>query len=83
MQLTWVERHIQHLGHHRLHFARVLRRRVDDHRAALTRHGDGDLAFEVKVLLPADLKIAFDGVIGLGEAGVEIAAGHVSRLPEE
>ena len=47
-------RHAQNARSDMLHFARMLGRRTDKDRAVLARHGERDLAFQIKVLLPAD-----------------------------
>ena len=44
---------------------------------------DGDLTFEVKLLLAADVERAFERVIGGVEAGGEVAALHEARLRKE
>ena len=51
-------RHAEHARGDVLHFARMLGRRVDQDRAVLTRDGERDLAFQIKMLLPADLDFA-------------------------
>ena len=50
-----------------LHFARMLGGRIDQHRAVLARHGERDLAFQIKMLLPADVERA--GKLRNGAAG--------------
>ena len=47
-------RHAEDAGNDVLHFARMLRRRIDQHRAVLTRHGKPDLALQIEVLLATD-----------------------------
>ena len=48
-----VRRDAQRVRDHVLHFARMLRRRVDLHAAALARHRQRDLPFEIEVILAA------------------------------
>ena len=52
-----------------LHLARVLRAAGDVPLVLLARHGEGDLAFQIKVLLPADGELALQAVRRYGERG--------------
>ena len=45
-----------------LHLGRVLRRSVDRHLAAFAGRGDGDLAFEIEMLLAADGELALEAM---------------------
>ena len=58
-----------------LDLGRVLRRGMDEHVAILERQCEGDLAFEVEMLLPADLHPAFDDVRGFRQRPGGIASG--------
>ena len=48
----------QNAGDDVLHVARMLGGRIDQHRAVLAGHGHRDLAFQIKVLLAADMQRA-------------------------
>ena len=69
-----VARDVQDVGHDGLNLRRVLRRGLDEHRAVLAGFGPGGLAFQIKMLLPAEGKFA-------GERGARMAraAGRVRR----
>ena len=75
------DRHVEHVGNEMLHLARMLRRGVDQHVAVLTRDGERHLAFEIKVLLPADAQPAFHAIGAFGERGgaVVLAEGVVGQ----
>ena len=62
-----------------LHLARVLSRAVDKHAAVLARHGVGDLAFEIELLLAADIERVGDPVRRGVDRGARVAAGEMHR----
>ena len=62
-----------------LHLGRMLGRREHVHVAGLAGRREGDLAFEIEMVLAAAAHLAGQPVRGLGEAGGEIAAGDRLR----
>ena len=64
---------------HVLHFARMLRRRVDLHAAVLARHRQRDLAFEIEVVLAADAHRAAQPMRRARQRRRGVAARHVHR----
>ena len=69
----------QRVRHPVLHFAGVLGAGVDPPLFLLQRQGVGDLAFQIKVLLPAHLERALQAVCRLREACGRIAPAHKHR----
>ena len=69
----------EHLGDGVLDLGRVLGGGMDQHVAVLAGDGVGDLAFEVEMVLPADMQRAGDAVRGGGERGVRVAEPHLVR----
>ncbi len=51
-------RHAEHARSYMLHLTRMLGRGVDQNRAVLARDSERDLAFQIKMLLPADVKLS-------------------------
>ena len=66
-----------------LHFARMLRRAVDQHRAVLARQCDRDLPLEVEVLLATDGKRATHAMGRTAQLRVRIAALQCARRHHE
>ena len=66
--------HRQHPRDNVLHFARMLRRGIDQDRAILAGHRDGDLAFQIKMLLAADVHRAAQAKRRFGDRFGGIAA---------
>ena len=64
----------QHLGHHGLDLARVLRRGVNEELARFAGPGQGRLTLQVELFLAAALEHAFEHQVGGAECGGEIAA---------
>ena len=69
-----VHRHAERLGHLVLDLGGVLGGRMHHHVAPLLRQGEGGLAFEVEMLLPAKLDRAFDRGGSLCPACGKVAA---------
>ena len=65
-----MHRQAKGIGHLVLDFRRVLGRGMDDHVTVILRQGKGGLTFQIEMLLPAHLDLAFDdmrcGFKGLG-----------------
>ena len=74
-----VHRHMQGMGDLVLDLARVLGRGMHLDIAALQRDHQRGLAFQIEMLLPADLEPAFDQVRGAGQRGLDVAAGPDPR----
>ncbi len=74
---------VQGVGDHVLHFGRVLSRAVDQHAAAFLGNGIRDLAFQVELLLTADVQLAFQLMPGALEGGFDVAACQVHRRHHE
>ena len=77
--------HGQHHRHHALQQGGVLRRGMDQHFASFARHGEGGLAFEIEMLLPANAQHARELVGRLrdglrGVANPEIVIGQDLRI---
>ena len=68
-------RQMQGMGHLVLHLGRMLGRGMNDHVTPLLRQGQGDLAFQVEVLLAAHLDLPVDPMGGGGDGGGGIALG--------
>ena len=76
-------RHAQHLGDRVLDLARMLARTVDGDVLVLAGDGERRLAFQIEMLLPADLDPAFDGVRRRRNGCRRVALCHrVGRLQE-
>ena len=75
--------HAERMRHQMLHLARMLRRAVHEHAAGFLRHGVRDLAFEIELLLAADVERAGEpvrrGVDGRPHAAFAAAAQQVHR----
>ena len=78
-----VRRHAQHKRHHMLHFARMLRRRIDRDLVLLAGDGEGDLRFEIKMILAADFHAAFEAQRRAREAGGGVAARQRQRIGDQ
>ena len=62
------------MGHHVLGLGRMLGRAVDEDVVVLTGNREGDLAFEIHMILPADRDGAVDAARRGGQSGVHLAA---------
>jgi hypothetical protein len=62
-----------------LHLARMLGRAQHQHALVFLRHGVGDLAFQVELLLPADIQLALDRMRRAFERLLELAAREPHR----
>ena len=60
-----------------LHLGRMLGGREDMHVAAFARRGDGDLAFEIEVILPAAAEFTGQPMRRGLERGIDVAAVHL------
>ncbi len=76
-------RHAERMAHHMLHFARMLRRGIDGDVLVLARHGHGDLAFEIEMILPADAHLPLQPARRLGNSFRRIAALQRQRRRDE
>ena len=71
------------MRHHVLDFARMLCRGVDRDVMVFARHGQGDLAFEVEMVLPAEVHPALDALRGFLDRRLGVAAGKRQRRRDE
>ncbi len=78
-----IRRNVQHVADDVLDFARVLRGGPDGHLVVLAGDRHGDVAFEVKMLLPADAYLAFQPVRGIVHLGLGVAALQRHRRDDE
>ena len=82
--VTACEGYGQHLGHHVLDLGRVLGRGPDGDLVVLSRHGQGDLSFEVEMLLPADAHPTIEQAARCGgDGGLGVAAAQGERVGDE
>ena len=79
LDLHVVRLQAQALGDQVLHLARVLRRAVDEHAAVLARDRVRDLAFEIELLLAADLQRVDEAMRRGGDGGARVAARQMHR----
>ena len=70
-----IHRQVQGMGDLVLDFRRMLGRGMDHHIPALLWQGGCDLAFQIEMLLPADLERPFDHLRGVCDGGCGIALG--------
>ena len=73
----------QHLGDHVLDLGRVLGRGIDRDLVVLARDGERDLAFEVEMLLPADVHPAGEPARCGGDRGPGVAAAQGQRVGDQ
>ena len=78
-----VRRHAEHMRHHVLDFARMLRRGIDGDLVILARHRERHLALEIEMLLAADQHRALQPARSLSHRGCDIAAFELQRLGDE
>ena len=78
-----VRRHPQHMRHHVLHLGRMLRGGIDGHLVVLARHGKGDHALEVEVVLPPDPHPSLQPVRRGRHRRLHLAALQLQRLGDE
>ncbi len=78
-----MRRPVEHMRDDLLHFARMLRRTVDEHAVHFLRHGVGDLAFEIELFLAADFERAADLMRRGGDLRVGVAALQMQRRQHE
>ena len=78
-----VARHIQHMRHRMLDLAGMLGGGIEGDVAVLARHGEGDVAFQIEVLLAAEIHRALDAPRRSGHRRIEIAAIEAHRLGDE
>ena len=69
-----VARHAENVADHVLHLARVLRRGIDGDVMVFAGNGEGDLAFEIEVVLAAEPHAALQPARRLGDGSGGIAA---------
>ena len=60
----------ERVGDQVLHLARVLRRAVDQHVAVFLRHGERDMAFQIELVLAADIDAALEAVLRAFQSAV-------------
>jgi hypothetical protein len=70
----------EHMRHHVLHFARVLGRGPDGHLVILAGNGEGDMAFQIQMILAADAHLALEPERCCRKAGLDIAALELQRV---
>ena len=68
---------------HLLHFARMLRRTVDEHAVHLFRNGVGDLSFEIELFLAADFELPWIRCGAAAIFAVGLAAFQMQRRQHE
>ena len=78
-----VGRHAESVADHVLDFARMLGRGEERDVVVLARNGQGDLAFEIEMLLPADGHAAAEPVLGARKRRFGIAALEHQRLGDQ
>ena len=69
-----VARHAEHVADHVLHLARMLRRGIDGDVMVFAGNGEGDLAFEVEMVLAAEPHAALQPARRLGDGVGGVAA---------